>query len=126
MAKLESLEVWKVGRALATSAYRLTLEKPLSRHRALSDQIRRSAMSIPANVAEGYGLGTEVQFRRMLRIALGSAYELKGHLEIALELRLIVGTKAMITVGQADRIVGLLIGLLKSLGNKSRAPSPKP
>jgi four helix bundle protein len=125
MSKLESLDAWKVSRALATSAYRLTLEEPLSRHFGLSDQIRRSAVSIPANIAEGYGLGTPPQLRRMLRIALGSAFELKCHLEIAVELKLVVGTSAMVTVSEADRVISLLIGLLKSVGN--RTPTrPKP
>src|SRR2546422_7737778 len=62
-------------------SYRLTLEPPLSRHYSLSDQIRRAAPSIPANIAEGYGLATRPQFVRCLRIALGSANELRTRSE---------------------------------------------
>ena len=56
MPRLEGLETWKVARETAGSAYRLTLEDGLKHHFALIDQIRRSAISIPSNIAEGYGL----------------------------------------------------------------------
>src|SRR5256884_9788942 len=88
MRRLESLEAWRAARQLAALAYRLTLEPPLSRHFPLVDQIRRAAPSVPANVAEGYGLATRPQFVRCLRIALGSAMELRTHLELVQELEL--------------------------------------
>src|SRR5207244_10015477 len=88
MRRLESLEAWRAARQLAVIAYRLTLEPPLSRHFSLADQIRRAAPSVPANVAEGYGLATRPQFVRCLRIALGSAMELRTHLEIVMDLSL--------------------------------------
>src|SRR2546430_13391142 len=58
MKQLASLEAWNCANALARSAYRLTLRKPLSSHFGLSDQIRRAAVSVPANMVEGYALGT--------------------------------------------------------------------
>src|SRR5213080_3618889 len=64
MKQLASLEAWKCANALARSAYRLTLQAPLSRHFGLSDQIRRAAVSVPANLVEGYALGTTMQFVR--------------------------------------------------------------
>src|SRR6266571_2391583 len=65
--QLASLEAWKCANALARSAYRLTLRKPLSGHFGLSDQIRRAAVSVPANMVEGYALGTTLQFILWLR-----------------------------------------------------------
>ncbi len=121
MSKLESLDAWKVARQLSVDAYRLTLERPLNRHFGLSDQIRRSAASIPANIAEGYGLGTRKQFIRMLRIALGSAFELKCHVELVIELSLSERDAAQNVVSGAERSVSVIIGLLKALG----ATSPK-
>ena len=75
--RLDSLECWKVARRLAGAAYRLTLDSPLSRHYSFADQIRRAAPSIPANIAEGYSLATRPQLVHCLRIALGSATELR-------------------------------------------------
>src|SRR5438445_12001844 len=82
MKQLASLQAWICANELARSAYRLTREKPLSRHFGLSDQIRRAAVSVHANMVEGYALGTTIQFIRCLGIALGSAAELHCHLEV--------------------------------------------
>jgi four helix bundle protein len=116
MRRLESLDAWKAARQLAAMAYRLTLEAPLSRHFALSDQIRRAAPSVAANVAEGYGLATKPQFVRCLRIALGSAMELRTHLELVQELRLSTEPEPVAEALQrCERLIGLIIGLIRSL-----------
>ena len=97
-------------------AYRLTLEPPLSRHFSLADQIRRAAPSVPANVAEGYGLATKPQFVRCLRIALDSAMELRTHLEIVQELELFAKPEPVAEALQrCERLIGLIIGLIRSL-----------
>lgn len=126
MKKLDSLEAWSNGKAVARAAYRLTLQTPLSRHYGLADQIRRAAASIPANIAEGYALGTTPQFIRFLRIALGSATELSTHLELARDMELAATEEAL---ALCNREVGLLIGLVFSLrrrGRTTRPPSPLP
>ena len=116
MRRLESLEAWKAARQLAAMAYRLTLEPPLSRHFPLVDQIRRAAPSVPANVAEGYGLATRPQFVRCLRIALGSAMELRTHLELVQELELSAQPKLVAEALQrCERLIDLIIGLIRSL-----------
>jgi len=116
MRRLESLEAWRAARKLAVLAYRLTLEPPLSRHFSLADQIRRAAPSVPGNVAEGYGLATKPQFVRCLRIALGSAMELRTHLEIVQELELFAKPEPVAEALQrCERLIGLIIGLIRSL-----------
>ena len=122
--KLESLEAWKQGRALARIAYRLTLELPLSRHFALADQIRRAASAIPANIAEGYALSTTPQFIRCLRIALGSATELHTHLELAAELDLVPAEPRKAAIELCDRVIALLIGLVRRLATRSSLTLP--
>ena len=113
--RLESLEAWKRARPLAEAAYRLTLEPPLSRHFSLVDQIRRAAPSIPANIAEGYGLSTKPQFVRCLRIALGSAMELRTHLGLIQQLDLSPAKPTAEAVDSCERLIGLIIGLIRSL-----------
>src|SRR5437660_12275813 len=110
MKQLASLEAWKCANALARSAYRLTLQKPLSRHFGLSDQIRRAAVSVPANMVEGYALGTTIQFIRCLRIALGSAAELHCHLAIARALGLVTQRAVKPELQLSVRVLRLLVG----------------
>jgi four helix bundle protein len=115
MKRLDSLECWKAARRLALTAYRLTLEPPLNRHFSLADQIRMAAPSIPANIAEGYSLTTRPQFVRCLRIALGSATELRTHLELVQELELSPANATADALAQCDRLIGLIVGLIQSL-----------
>ena len=123
MQKLGSLEAWNQGRQLSRIAYRLTLEGPLARHFSLADQIRRAAAAIPANIAEGYALSTTPQFVRCLRIALGSATELHTHLELAGELHLVPLEKGRDAIRVCDRVIALLIGLVRRLGSRRTLPS---
>ncbi len=118
MYKLRSLKVWGAASRLAREAYRLTLTRPLDRHFSLADQIRRAAISIPANLAEGYGLGTTPQLLRCTRIALGSAYELQIHLELVRDLELVETGKSATVEQLADETIRMLIGMLKGLGRK--------
>ena len=113
MRSLSTLRAWTKAREVARTAYGATIRTPLERHFGLADQIRRSAISIPANIAEGYGLGTEKQFVRCLRIALGSTYELVGHIEMARDMGLLDPEKSKKLLEDSDVLVKLLIGLLK-------------
>src|SRR5689334_23180414 len=89
---LESIKAWTRSKDLARAAYRSTMEGRLQRHFALADQIRRAAISIPANLAEGYALGTRRQLLKYLRISLGSARELMFHIEFTHDLGLLEDT----------------------------------
>lgn len=127
MKQLETLEAWKCAQQLARAAYNLTLKPPLSRHFGMADQIRRAATSIPANMVEGYALGTTAQFIRCLRISLGSTAELHSHLKISMDLDLLPKTNGESIVALAERTLRLLIGLLRSLdARRGRTPSPVP
>ena len=123
MRRLESLVTWREARQLARDAYRLTMSGSLYRHYAVADQIRRSATSIPANIAEGYGLGTKAQLIRCLRIALGSTYELTTHLELVRDLDIVIDSDADSVLRRGKLVERLLIGLLKSLKAKTPLPS---
>jgi len=126
MRQLATLEAWRCAECLARSAYRLTLEPPLCRHFGLADQIRRAALSVPANMAEGYALGTTPQFIRCLRIALGSVAELQSHLNISKDLNLTSARVADESLDLCGREIRLLIGLLRRLERRSGSPFPSP
>jgi four helix bundle protein len=80
------LKVWEKGHRLTLAIYRATAFFPREEMFGLTSQIRRCCSSIPANIAEGCGRGTDSDFARFLQIAMGSASELEYHLFLALEL----------------------------------------
>ena len=83
---VKSLRVWQEGISVVKDIYALTDDWPKREIFGLTSQIRRAAVSIPANIAEGKGRGSNAEITRFSRIALGSAYELETLLEIATEL----------------------------------------
>jgi four helix bundle protein len=118
MRRRESLDAWRCAHETARAAYLLTMQSALSKHFALSDQIRRAAISIPANIAEGYALATTPQFVRCLRIGLGSAAELKSHLTLLNALNLAPAPDVAESLELCDREISMLIGLLRKLGRR--------
>ena len=89
MQDFRELRVWQRGRELTVEIYRTTAALPDDERYGLSSQMRRAAISIIANIAEGCGRDTAADFARFLQIAVGSASELASHLIIAGDLRLI-------------------------------------
>jgi four helix bundle protein len=83
-----NLEVWKKAHQLTLEAYRITESFPRAETFGLSSQIRRAALSIPTNLAEGCGR-TQGEFARFVQIALGSACELEYQLMLVRDLYLI-------------------------------------
>ena len=81
------LNAWRKSHELATDVYKATSGFPPSEQYGLTSQIRRSAVSIPSNIAEGCGRGGDAELARFFQIALGSASELEYQLMLARELR---------------------------------------
>ena len=83
------LLVWQKAMSLVTEVYKITQSFPTSEVYALTGQIRRSAISIPSNIAEGYGRNSTNDYKRFLHIAVGSLFELQTQFEIAFNLNYI-------------------------------------
>jgi four helix bundle protein len=115
MNHFRSLDVWQVSREMSRTTYRATLTGSFRNHRALAHQIQRAAASVPANLAEGYGLGTRAQLIRCGRIALASSYEVRTHLELAVEVGAIEPEHGREVIRLNHRTASLIIGYLKSL-----------
>jgi len=79
----KELRVWQAARELAVTVYRLGAADGLSRDFGLRNQMRGAAVSVAANIAEGYERNSDKDFVRFLFIAKGSLGELRTHLEIA-------------------------------------------
>src|SRR5437867_5142978 len=113
MRKYRSLVVWQRAHRLSTGLLRATELHYHPRSRAVFDQLRRAALSIEANIVEGYALSTPLQFRRHLRIALGSAAEVECFLEIVGELEYMPRTSVDELAQLTDLIIGNLFGLVR-------------
>ncbi|PZD77928.1 four helix bundle protein [Mesonia sp. K7] len=85
MNYFRDLKVWQKSIALANSIYDSSQRFPKEEIYTLTSQIRRSAVSIPSNIAEGCGRNTNKDFNKFLGIALGSSFELETQLIIALQ-----------------------------------------
>src|SRR4030042_618477 len=80
------LLVWQKSMVLVTEVYKTTRSFPKDELYGLASQMRRSATSIPSNIAEGYGRNSNSDYVRFLRITMGSLYELQTQLDISLNL----------------------------------------
>ena len=87
MAGYKELIVWQKGMELVKSVYQLTISFPDSERFGLTNQMRRCSVSIPSNIAEGYGRSSDKELIQFLYISLGSSYELETQLVISKELQ---------------------------------------
>ena len=108
-----SLEAWKLSRQLATDVYKLTKSFPKEETFGLSAQIRRSAVSIPSNIAEGAARSGPREFAQFLSIARGSASELDTQLLIAADLGYVKESDPVFEL--LNRVSRLLTGLHKTI-----------
>ncbi len=106
---------WQKAITLVKSIYELTNSFPHSEQFGLTSQLRRASVSIPSNIAEGFGRGSNKDFRRFLDIARGSLFELQTQLYIAKELEYINKELFDKTFEQSREVERILIGFIKSL-----------
>jgi four helix bundle protein len=109
------LIVWQKAMDLVTTVYRLTEDFPKSELYGLTSQIRRSAASIPANIAEGQGRRLAGEFMQFLANARGSLLELDTHLEIAVRLNMLSNESHSTFMEQLIEVRKLLNGLMRSI-----------
>jgi four helix bundle protein len=111
MGGFEDLEVWKISTDLAVRIYKLTCSTPLEKDFGLRDQIRRSAVSVPSNIAEGDERNSNPDSIRCFRIAKGSLAELRTQLKIAFEIGYI-SEKEFQAFNEEYRVLGHKLGRL--------------
>jgi four helix bundle protein len=105
--------------ALAESCYRLTRQFPRDELFGLTSQIRRSAGSVPANVAEGHGRENTGSFVQYLRISQGSLKELETHLLLAERVGILAAAELQPVFIQCESLGKMLRALIRSLQDKS-------
>lgn len=110
------LVAWQRSIALVRELYRLTTTMPDSERFGLISQLRRAAVSIPSNIAEGYARGTTADYLRHLRISRGSLAEVQTQLVISRDLKML--TSDAVVEELAAEVDRVLQGLIRSLERK--------
>jgi four helix bundle protein len=110
MDALHNLEVWKRSCRLCVDIYQ---HLAVCKEYGFRDQLTRSALSIPSNIAEGYERGSGKDCVRFLKIAKGSSGELRTQLWIGIEAGFVDGEKGRTLVNEAEEISKMLHGLIK-------------
>lgn len=110
--KVEDLEVWRRSKALCVDVYRTLAD--LSDF-GFKNQITRSALSVPSNIAEGLERESKAEFVRFLDIAKGSCGELRTQIEIGMEIDYVQKSKGAIWIQETRELSAMLVGLMKSV-----------
>jgi four helix bundle protein len=113
MQNFRQLSVWRLAHALALNVHRLSTTIPRQHNSGLITQLRRAALSIPANIAEGTSRQSDRDFAKFLQIAIASASELEYHLQFAGDANLIPGPEFGARLAEVVQVRRKLIGLLK-------------
>ena len=114
----KDLDVWRVSRALTTACYRATATFPKEEIFGLTSQIRRAAVSVTANISEGYGRETTPMFIQFLRISQGSMKELETLVLVSQDVELLTAGKAEELIAECDRVGKMLRNLIRALERK--------
>jgi len=109
------LDVWNEAVGFVVDVYRATRSFPKTEQYALADQLKRAAVSIPSNIAEGAARQTKKEFIQFLYIAQGSASEIDTQLEVARRLNYITDEVKGVLDARLAAIGKMLTGLIKSL-----------
>jgi four helix bundle protein len=111
----QDLIAWQKAMDLAVAVYAATQTLPVEERFGLTTQMRRAAVSIAANIAEGQGRATDGEFGNQLSVAHGSTRELETHVMLSERLQLLPAEKTQALLDMCGEVGRLVTGLAKSL-----------
>ena len=112
----EKLDVWQEAIQFADAVYQITKKFPEHERFGLTNQMRRAAVSISSNIAEGSSRASRADFGRFVEIATGSLFEVVSQMRIALSQQFLSQSDYEKILGPAEKQCRMLSGLRKSLG----------
>jgi four helix bundle protein len=121
MKDFRKLSVWTKSHGLVVEVYKETRGFPREELYGLTSQLRRSAASVPANIAEGCGRGSDAELARFLHIAMGSASELEYHVLLAHDLDYLTAPTHKRLTEQVQEVKRMLAALIQKLKADSRS-----
>lgn len=116
----KDLTAWQKAFQLGLGVYRVSDVFPSEERFCLTSQIRRSAVSVASNIAEGYGRGSAKDYLRFLRTARGSLYEIETQMLFALELGYLERERHQVMQRGVEEVGRLLGGLIRSVEQRER------
>ena len=117
--RFRDLVAWKKAYSLGLATYKLTWNFPDHERFALASQLRRGAVSVASNIAEGYGRGGRSDYLRFLKIARGALYELDTQLSFAQDLGYTTPEEYSGVKGQLDEAERVLAGLIRAIEDRA-------
>ena len=117
MKSFHDLKVWEKAHLLVLTIYKVTQRFPNDEKFSLISQVRRSAISIPANIVEGFKRKSDKDFSHFLNIAEGSSEETKYYLILSKDLRYIASENYEVLIRQSEEVGRMLQGLIKKLNS---------
>jgi len=118
--RFEDLEVWQLAREMVKQVYCLTSNIAAAKDFGLSGQLQRSAVSVMANIAEGFERKTSKEFLQLLSIAKGSCGEVRSHLYVAMDVGYINEDEFTSTSMLAEKISKSIAGFSKYLKSRGK------
>ena len=115
MESYKELKVWQKAMILVKEIYSVVKLLPREEQFALSEQMRRSAVSIPSNIAEGFGRNSKNDYVRFLNITKSSSYELETQLYICVMLKYVSKEQTQTALALTDEIGKMLSTLAKTI-----------
>lgn len=115
MQDFRKLKVWQKAHQFVLSIYAISARFPDDERFGLTSQVRRAAISIPSNIAEGCGREPKAELRRFLFVAMGSASEADYQLELARDLKFLEHSTYHSLTQELDEIKQMLTGLIQRL-----------
>ena len=107
------LQIWQVGKSICVDSYKLTSTFPQDEKFGMISQIRRAALSVPSNIAEGHARSSDADFVRFLYMCLGSIRELETLFEIATELEFMKNCE--VEISKLQQLAKMISSLIKTL-----------
>lgn len=118
--KFENIKAWQEARELTKTVYRITKKGDFQKDFGLRDQMRRSAVSIMANIAEGFGRESKKGFIQFLSYASSSNIELQSHLYVSLDQKYIIQKEFKLFYTHSKKVGNLINGFIRYLKGKGK------
>ena len=119
MSNFRNLMIWQKSIALTTKIYNSTKKFPKEEQFGITSQIRRSAVSIPSNIAEGFGRDSNKEYLRFLNISIGSLFELQTQLEISKNIEYLTEEEYTILYEDSREVERMLVSFMSKIAARN-------